>query len=62
MPALSHSSRRRRSVLAAMDDTTRAVHAVLAQRQVDGVPGEVTGFQPLRGHADPSLPSFFGDS
>jgi predicted transposase YbfD/YdcC len=31
-------------LLAAMDHTTRAV---LAQRQVDGAPNEVTGFQPL---------------
>jgi DDE_Tnp_1-associated len=31
-------------LLAAMDHTTRAV---LAQRQVDGAPGEVPGFQPL---------------
>jgi predicted transposase YbfD/YdcC len=35
---------RRVHVLAAMDHTTRAV---LAQRQVDGAPGEVGGFQPL---------------
>jgi len=49
---------RRVHVLAAMDHTTRAV---LAQRQVDGAPGEITGFQPLLGYANPSLPSFFGD-
>jgi DDE_Tnp_1-associated len=36
-------------LLAAMDHTTRAV---LAQRQVDGAPGEVPAFQPLLGDLD----------
>jgi predicted transposase YbfD/YdcC len=36
-------------LLAAMDHTSRAV---LAQRQVDGAPGEVPGFQPLLGGLD----------
>ena len=36
-------------LLAAMDHTTRAV---LAQRQVDGAPGEVPGFRPLLAHLD----------
>jgi predicted transposase YbfD/YdcC len=36
-------------LLAAMDHTTRAV---LAQRQVDGAPGEVPGFQPLLARLD----------
>jgi predicted transposase YbfD/YdcC len=36
-------------LLAAMDHTSRAV---VAQRQVDGAPGEVPGFQPLLGELD----------
>jgi predicted transposase YbfD/YdcC len=36
-------------LLAAMDHTTRTV---LAQRQVDGAPGEVPGFRPLLAHLD----------
>ncbi len=36
-------------LLAAMDHTSRAV---VAQRQVDGAPGEVPGFQPLLGGLD----------
>jgi hypothetical protein len=40
---------RRVHLLAAMDHTTRAV---LAQRQVDGAPGEVPSFQPLLADLD----------
>jgi hypothetical protein len=43
------SRRRQVHLLAVMDHTTRAV---LAQRQVDGAPGEVPAFQPLLADLD----------
>src|SRR5262245_43403568 len=48
-PAAQSGDGRQVHLLAVMDHTTRAV---LAQRQVDGAPGEVPAFQPLLADLD----------